>query len=510
MKKVFIITFLFISTIVLSQAQYSIEKKASRVRLSGETMFMDGESNIGMVGIGYDIFGLIKKHPSAYFGINSYSAMTGERAGVFSFGIASGIKKKLFKNLFYDFGIYLGGGGGGGAPDGGGLIVRPHFELEQKISNLVSLKAGIAKIDFPTGTISSTHFSYGLTFNGNSYMASKRKIKSNHTFSSIKSGKFRISLVGTVYNNFYGDLVEKGNKIYVSGTPVKLMGIQFDKYLSRNFYASLEFNGAFSGGVDGYMSYFLGGGMTLPIIKNKVFFDLRLLAGPSGGGGVATGGGASFQAEAGLGVDLFKNFQLKFLAGKTYAPNDTFEVSHFDIVVGKTFEVFNGIQNESIDNFEIETDDFNLSGLSLTTFNRTYFPPYILDKKGNEYDRYFNLIGFEMAKKLNKKLSLVGSTIWAYQGSYGAYGEGWLGLMMHHEINEDWDVNLKAMTGAGGGGDISLGGGLLFQYTVGIEKVLSNRFSLIGNFGRFEPLKGNFKPIIADIGLKFQLGQLSR
>ncbi|MFC2109730.1 hypothetical protein ACFLRU_01280 [Bacteroidota bacterium] len=496
---------------IFSQREFTIEKKIARIRLSGETMFMEDEANIGMIGIGYDLFGLIKKHPNVYLGVNSFSAMTGERAGIFSFGVSAGLKKRFFRtSLMYDLGVYVGGGGGGGAPDGGGLIVRPHFEFEQRVSKGLSLRAGLAKIDFPTGTISSTHFSFGVTLDERFYQVKEKINNDLKSFSEFKLNEHRISLVNTVYTSFQGDVVEDyNNTTYIPGENIELIGIQFDKFFTKNFYGSLEFNGAYGGGVDGFMSYFIGGGMTLPILSNKLFYDLRFLAGPSGGGAVATGGGASFQIETGLGIQIFKEYQLKVLAGKTFAPSGTFEAFHYDFVFGKTFELFGGISNKTKTSFNLKTEGYKLQDFSFSVFNRTYFPPNLKDKNGIKYDHSFNLIGFEVAKRLTKNLSLAGSTVWAYQGSYGAYGEGWLGVIGHQSLNKNWEINAKLMAGAGGGGGIILGSGLLFQYTAGIERKLSEGISLFANFGRFKPLEGNFNPIILDIGFKFNLSQLT-
>ena len=508
--KLLLIYFCFGSSLmVFAQNEFSVEKKISRMRLSGETMTMVGEPNIGMVGIGYDVFGIVKKHPSIYLGVNSYSAMTGERAGIFSFGVSAGVKKRFFRtSLFYDLGVYVGGGGGGGAPDGGGLIIRPHVEFEHNLSKILALRAGLAKIDFPTGTISSTHFSFGLVIDGSFYLTSEKVNKDYEVFEDFKKSTYRISLVNTIYDSFKGKVVE-GNPIgYTPGTKIKLIGIQFDKFFTPNFYASLEFNGAYAGGVDGYMSYFIGGGMSLPIIKNRLFYDLRLLAGPSGGGAVATGGGASFQVETGLGIQFFKDYQLKVVAGKTFAPGGSLDAFHYDVVLGKTIEVFGGVSDKNKANFNVKSDDLHLQDYSFSTFNRTYFPPNLLDKSNIKYDHSFNLIGFEVAKRLNDHFSLVGSTVWAYQGSYGAYGEGWLGMIAHQELKNDWEINGKLMVGAGGGGGISLGSGLLSQYTAGVEKKVSEGVSLFTNVGRFQPLKGNFNPIILDVGVKLNLGQL--
>lgn len=508
MKKL-LICLVFITQLLQSQSDYSVERFRSRFRLSGESMHMDGEPNIGMIGIGYDIFGLVKKYPNIYLGANSYSAISGDRAGVFSFGVAVGYKKAIFKNsLFADFSIFLGGGGGGGAPDGGGLIIRPSFELEKPISNSLSLRAGISRIDFPSGTISSTHFNFGLVINESIYFANDKAGVSEKQDDNGSDSKIRASIVGTTYNRFHGAVVEPNNKTYIPGTTIRLIGAGVDKFLTPNLYASVEFNGAVTGGVDGYMSYFLGGGFYYPFMSERLFLDIRLLGGASGGGGVASGGGASFQVETGIGAKLFKSYELKIVGGKTFAPWGTLEVGHFDLVLAKNFETYRSEKMKIGEKLKVSSKKYKFQEIGFTTFNRTYIPPHLKDKKNNYYDDYFNLIGFELSTRINEHLSLLASTIWAYQGSYGAYGEGWLGFGTNHRLTENWDLIFKGMVGAGGGGDINLGNGLLFQYSVGAEKKINERLAFNINVGQFRPLEGNFTPIHIDLGLKIKINKL--
>ena len=56
--------------------------------------------------------------------------------------------------------------------------------------------------------------------------------------------------------------------------------------------------------------------------------------------------------------------------------------------------------------------------------------------------------------------------------------------------------------------DINLGSGLLFQYAIGIERILSPKSNVYVHFGKVNPLEGNFTPYSLDFGFKFQLHQL--
>ena len=525
-KSIFILLF-FLCQVIQAQSDFSIEKFDSRFRLSGESINMkgssynlngsfnpDGEPNIGMIGIGYDIFGLIKKYPNLFLGVNSYSAMSGDRAGIFSFGVAVGYKQPIIKkSLFAELSFFVGGGGGGRLKDGGGLILRPSLEFEKTITDIVSLRAGVSRIDFPSGVISSTHFNFGVVFNEGIYFANRiKKATLSDLVENENTNRIRVSLIGTLYNNFHGEVLSDTtgdvNVTYTKGNQIKLIGAEVSKFLTPNLYATVEFNGAVTGGIDGYMSYFLGGGFHYPMFNNRIFYDLRVLAGSSGGGGVATGGGASFQIETGLGVKLFKSYELKLLGGRTFAPWGTFDATHFDLSLGKSFDVYKNDKLKLKEKKEVSSKNYMFQEMGFTVFNRSYIPPNLKDQNGIKYDEFFNLIGFELTSRINNYLSVVGSTIWAYQGDYGAYGEGWLGLAADYDIHDDWMLVAKGMVGAGGGGGIDLGAGLFFQYSLGFEKIINDRLNFILNAGQVKPLEGNFTPIHIDLGIKLKINKI--
>lgn len=510
MKKLFLIL-LVLTELLYAQDTFQLEKYTSRYRLTGDNILMKEEPNIGVVGIGVDVFGLIKSKPSVYLGVNSYSALSGERSGIFSFGIAGGQKIAIDKNSSWslDYGMFVGGGGGGNAADGGGLIIRPHLEIEKTINKTLSLRAGVAHVNFVTGAIKSTNANFGLSLNSDVFLANQTKEKDSIVnISNFLTRNLRFSLVGTSYQTFMGNLVNSHhNPTYIEGNPVRLIGASFEKLISNHTFVLVELNGAVKGGVDGYMSYFLGLGRDVYLYKDKLYLEGRLLAGPSGGGGVSLGGGASFQAEAGLGVKISDHYDIKLLGGKTIGPWGTMNVNHFDIHLSKKFETFGGTQ-QNLSSQNIQLPNFKLDPLNINVFNRVYFPPKAKGKFGVPYDSFFNLLGFEIEKELNKHLSVLGATIWAYQGSYGAYGEGWIGSKLKQSFYNINAVNVKLIVGAAGGGGLDMGSGLLFQYGLGYEKELNKNFTFLANVGQVKPLEGNFTPIFVDMGVKLNISQL--
>lgn len=498
------LVFLFFSFFSFSQ-EYSVEKFPNRVRLSWETVSMSTEADLGFVGIGFDLFHLVKNANTIYVGVSSYSAVTGIRPGLITLGMSAGWSPQLTKSgLFLDVGGFLGGGGGGGADDGGGLIVRPHLNLEQRFGN-VGVRLGVSRIDFPSGGISGNQINVGLTLNGNNYFKVKdaqyRFVKSE----DLTEGKLRVAMVGTSYFNLKDGSVPDKPEV----TQVGLLGMQLEADINNYFYGLLKLNGALAGGTDGYMSIFLGAGAKLPVLENRLNIESRVLIGPTGGGGIQSGGGATVQAEAGLTLLLGQGYDLKMMAGKTFSPWGPFDTNHVEIGVGKTFGRLKpkaGSQNK--DKFNVKSSDYYVNDLALSIYNRTYFPPEALNKNGVPYLSSFNSLGFEVQKYLGERFSLNAGTVWAYQGDYGAYAEGLIGATYYQPIFNKTKVSFKLMVGAAGGGAIDLGEGLLFEYAVGLERELSDRWDFVVQVGQTQPFEGNFNPISLDIGLKFHVSQL--
>ena len=462
---------------------------------------MSEEPDLGFIGIGFDVFNLLSESSNVYFGINSYSAMRGNRPGLITFGISGGWQTQLFiKNLYLDLGGFIGGGGGSGAADGGGLILRPHIFLEKRIGN-IGLNAGLSSINFPSGEITGNQINFGASLYGNSNFKVE-SIDENFKICSNPINKtLRIAVVSTIYsNNGIGSISNTSKEN--SG----LIGIQIERKLSPHWYGILKTSGAVQGNIDGYMSILAGIGRSFTIIPARTYIETRFLIGPSGGGGINSGGGATAQAEFGLTFPIQNGYDIKLMTGKTWAPWGDFEINHIELSLGKTLEFLSTPKVNQ--KFKVPFKDYSLNHLAFTTYNRTYFPSKDLDKNGQSYLNSFQLIGFEAQIYLGDHLRIHGGTVWAYQGEYGAYAEGLLGATYGFSLNSDWEILLKGNFGAGGGGGINLGSGLLFQGVLGLEKSINNRWSTNIHFGKLIPLNGNFTPYSLDIGFKLHLNQL--
>lgn len=507
MKYNILLVFLY-SSFLFAQKEskgFEIEKFPSRIRLSGEVINMSQEPDIGFLGHGYEVFGLLPKYKNVYFGVNSYAALTGIRSGFIVFGVSGGIQKRWYKDwLSYDTGLYLGGGGGNGAADGGGLIVRPHFDVQASVFKNIALRAGVSAITFPSGAIDSFHVSVGVVVHTDTYLINKIIAQSRTTENTnLLFNHLAVSASSMNLFNFKKGPIRPGNPNDPSS--ISLVGVTLKTHQKKSVYGLVKLGGAFTGGVDGFMMLLSGIGYQKNITR-WLYLTSGALIGGAGGGDVDFGGGLATQIEAGLGVN-YKDYYVQVNGGNTYAPNGNFQSNHLDVSLGKRFDLYKStkeVAKEVVVSEKIEKEGFNFS-----VFNRTYIPNQDKDKNGRVYDTAFNLIGFEIAKELTTKTSVVAATVWAYQGSYGAYAEGWLGLNREVFKVNQWRFSVKGLLGAGGGGGINLGSGLAYQYNVNVHKKMNSRWSFIASVGQVRPVKdGNFTPVLVDVGVKLNISQL--
>jgi len=217
-KQILLLFYLITNTCLAQTSSFNIKKHPSRIRLSAEEIQTDfrlnngsSEPNMGFIGHGYEVFGLYSKIPKAYFGVTSYSAITGIRSGFFVFGVSGGYQNQLLiPKLNYDLGFFIGGGGGSGAPDGGGLMIRPHLDFSYQITPKLSIRSGLSYIDFPTGEINSFNFNFGLSINTHTFIADEIDYNTTGTQASIFN-KIEISLLySTLFNFTKGPLKNNG------------------------------------------------------------------------------------------------------------------------------------------------------------------------------------------------------------------------------------------------------------------------------------------------------------
>lgn len=515
MRFILFLCFLFsVCSLVIGQErdgrEVNLIKQPLRLRSSYELLKMSGEPDLGMLGMGADFF-IVDKLPNLYFTINTYSAIVGKRPGLITFGTGVGYIQPLFRSpLSLDGGIFVGGGGGGGASDGGGLITRLHLNLSYRMKH-VSVFGGYSRLDFPTGDIGGNSFNVGLSLS-TLFSTARRSgfVSTVEDYENVldKESIFRVQVTGQNYINFAGRPTFPSNVPAPGGGEISLVGIELDHFFHKKWYAALKLHGAMAGGIDGYMSYLVGLGFEQALWTDRLTLDTQLLAGPSGGGSIASGGGETIQGSVGLRALLGNAYGIKASIGQTITPGGDFNGTLLELALSKNFQFASAANDRKKTAYRLkDTDRLHEFGFEL--LNRTYYSSAnSVDKNGRPYDQFFNLIGFIISKKLNHNFDILGATNWAYQGSYGAYAEGLLGLRYRYEWTPSWQFRAQVLGGAAGGGGIDLGSGLVFQYSAGLVHQISQNWGITVGAGQMASVKGTFKPLFTDIGIIYRFAAI--
>ena len=148
------------------------------------------------------------------------------------------------------------------------------------------------------------------------------------------------------------------------------------------------------------------------------------------------------------------------------------------------------------------------SDINIGLVNKSYFNSGELDLNDRPYFDVFQLLGFEFELPLNKTFSLMGATNWAYEGDYGAYAEGLLGLKSQIQLGKTTSVYAKSFVGAAGGGGIDVGKGLMAHAYAGLSKSLNKKMNLNIGLGKIWVLDGNFSPKVLELGFQYKFTHL--
>jgi hypothetical protein len=393
----------------------------------------------------------------------------------------------------FDAGFFAGGGGGADAFPGGGLMLRSHLMLEKEF-DLVTLRYGFSRTDFPNTTNSNdsdTHLSIGLSIPERNF-SSKILKDAGVTLKEHQMSR-RIVPAMMWYSPDSDSKKRSGGALTAD---ISLLGFQQHQYLDDNLYRTFEAYGAGGGGTDGFAKVLGGLGVNYSVL-NWVNADAKLSIGMAGGGDIDTGSGFIIQPMAGLEIPLFNQWSLKPMVGKTYAPDGNFSATTTELGLAWT-------GNKAIR----DADAFTPSETNFSIRNKTYFPDNdARTKSGGAYDAQIHQLGIELSKPINDYLSLSGSAYGAYSGSVGAYAEGLFGvklepMRMYNDLNQfDWSPLLRYDIGVGGGGGMDVGEGLIHQWTIGV-----NYDAFLGGvafeFGRMKGLDGGtFSANVLQLGI---------
>lgn len=482
----------------LSSKQESFTQTAidTRFRITFENIPLANSKDMGVLGTHYDIFP-IHNNP-LYLSFGFYNAMTGEDGGFFTFGYTLGVDYEVYKNLFFDGGVYVGGGSGKYIGfDNGGLMVRSHFGLSYEFAS-TQLTFGLSRTSFPHTTTNKEyendiHPFFALHIDDQvwkGYTTAKHGVEKNF------NGFFRNIRITPVV--VYYDIDEKktkrvdlysGDDLYQENFP--MLGIALERFVNKEVFVSMEAYGAL-GSAAGYAAIEAGLGYELALSRSFAW-ESKMVIGSAGDGRIDTAGGFVVQPMTGLRYKISSSYSLKTLVGRTYAPGGKFSATTYE--VGLSFDALQAKPKAGVYSFS-KSRFSNLKWTMSPSYK--YYIPYDSTHKGESQDssQEIGLIGIMIGVDLNDYVRLLGTTHWAATGNVGSYAEGLFGLKLSTPAFSSLGLKavVQAEAGAGAGGSINTSsGGYVTQFLGGLEVPIFGHSTLGFYGGDMQTSDGRFK-----------------
>jgi len=452
---------------------------------------------MGMLGLNM----LFDVNENIKLGIGSYGALTGERGGFITLGLASDLQFPIDERWVVRGGLFAGAGGGAGGYElaGGGFMFRADAGLMYRMGPWGNLGIGASWVTFPTGDVKSAqpYLLYEYPFFA---PASSGWLSSGSgSGSGVASRRQEFSVGWTGYK------IPSSVKNSAGGPQndsMQLAGARWSTYLDDRWFLMLGADGAFAGDSAGYMQILGGGGYRLPL-GPSTGIKAYVAAGPAGGGAVATGGGLVYAG--GLAVQQMLTERLAIEVGLGGIKAGTGDFKAWSAGVNLTY-VF-GVPDVSSGR-RLGADDlasYSTAPLRVRAMNQTYL-------KGNDQwrtrdvDQSVNNLGFALDYFVSPKLYLSGQGLAAYTGNAGAYMTGLLGAGVQQPVAGDWFVMAEGLVGAAGGGTLATGNGAVWQVNAGVGWRITDSLSVTLTGGRMQAFQGDFSANVIGVNLGYRFG----
>ncbi|WP_020676286.1 hypothetical protein [Geopsychrobacter electrodiphilus] len=489
---------LLVSQPALAQDDAFIPTTPARLKTTFETLSLPGGEKMGLLGGSF----LFKTTDSLSLGGSSYGALTGNRGGFITLGLAAELQKQLPGSTEVNAGMFIGAGGGrgGNALQGGGLMLRYHLGGQYNTRKFGSLGAGLSYVDFPNGHIESLqpYLSYAYPFTtlfSTGWFSEPPQPSRADDAVTIVNQEFAV--VYQVYDIPSDVHKDNGN---LQHQRLNLMGVEWDRYLNDNLFLKLGSAGAMGGESNGYMQLQLGAGARLPITASTAL-KLSTTAGYAGGGGVATGGGLLLDASLALQQDLWRSWFSEVSAGYVFAPDGEFKATSLSGKLGYRFRT-PGVEGDKT--LLSSLSRFSPQNMRIRLVHQSYIKAASDWRKRNA-DENVNLLGFQLDSFLNKYFYLTGQGIAAYQGQAGGYMTGLVGIGATHPLfNSPLSLEVEGLMGAAGGGGLDVAGGLVWQANAGLDYKLSKACSVMGSYGYMAAPRGAFRAKVIGLSLNYK------
>jgi len=225
----------------------------------------------------------------------------------------------------------LGPAGGGAVATGGGLVYAGGLALQQMITDRIAIEVGVGGITAGSGDFRAWSAGVNLSYVFGMPSTRSGQMLSAEDLASYQTAPLRVRAMNQTYL--------KANDQWRTrdvDQSVNNLGFAFDYFVSPKLYLSGQGLAAYSGNAGAYMTGLLGAGVQQPLSRNW-FVMAEALVGAAGGGTLATGNGAVWQASAGLGYRLTEDLSVTLSGGRMQAFQGDFAANVVGVSLGYRF-----------------------------------------------------------------------------------------------------------------------------------------------------------------------------
>jgi len=466
------------------------------------------EPTMGFVGLNYNI----PLNDWLYTGAGFHTAITGDQGGLFTLGVNLGVKRKLYKNLYFDANVHFGGGGGYRSLVNGGGILFSNIGLQYK-KNEYSFGLQYGYMNFFTGIQKGGNISAFIEIPTTLRYTSYKNAQKSFTINNNDTNEFwEEPAVKSVQQVTFDYFFPRGNSRTDASTtpsykPIKhtlsILGFEYQRYLTSNTFIYAHVDAMYGGLTAGFMDLFFGMGKNFIETKYVNFFGKFGIG--AAGGRIYPEGGLTMYPNAGIDIKLTDKFGISAHGGYHKAIGG---VASFEALTAGFSLKYYGLSGGTHDPFSKEkASEINTQGISLGVENQSYFN---VAKFGIPYSD-LQLIALKVKYDVNHRFYFAGEASFAYLGKSGGYAHGifGLGITSNKLFNDKLSFFLEASAGVAGGGRVDSGEGILIRPTVGMNFYLNDDFSLNVSGGQMISPFGNVNSTNINLGLTYSLSILN-
>lgn len=276
-----------------------------------------------------------------------------------------------------------------------------------------------------------------------------------------------------------------------------VLGIHETTDFSAWFYSGLGLYSAVSGEKGGFFGLALEGGIH-HFLFSHTLWDIGTRIGGAGGHNVPVGGGLFYEPYTGI------QYHYHHFCAELY-------YSYIDFVYGTITSDQVGLSL----GFTLDSHDFNATHShsknarnAIAATSKIYaINAGVKNNSNQSMNADMALLGFEFSHYLSSHFFAFFDFSGAFHGNENGYADELLGLGYDVSLfsSHQWDAIVKLAAGSGGGGNVSTGGGLIYNPSAGVEYHFSNAISLEVDGGYIAAPEGDFAAKELGLLLKYHL-----